>query len=262
MIHRTLTVLVLLAMTVIVSTVPVQAGISLGTVQVDKVKEAYPGESVTLKALFFNIHGESSIEVGLDAEYPPGWGIDIPIDVSIPKTDIIELPEPETGFEFINTQEGYIKAKPVTIRVSVPESTQSGSYDIKVSARTLGGGDATLSVSQSRSFRFTVIIKEDVPDEPGNTPAEENQGEAGVSTSAQPRNEDDIFIIDQDREDDDIVDDSGNEEARNETSVSEGVNGFVDSVTGAITASPVSYPVFVLMFMIFLFCFLKIKKRI
>ncbi|MHA2068062.1 MAG: hypothetical protein ACXABY_27190 [Candidatus Thorarchaeota archaeon] len=257
---KALSVLMGFVILAVLATPVVQAGVSLGSVQVDKVKGVYPGEDAAFKVLLFNLHGEGTLKVGLSADYPPGWGIGMPVDVDIPKTEIVKLPEPETGFEFINTEGGYIKAKPVVIGISVPESAQPGSYDIKVSARTLGGGDATLSVSQSRSFSFRVIVgEEDVPEEPGDGSSGESQGTAGVSTGSQPV--DDIFVIDQDNEGGNVSDDDRSEEVVNETGQEE-VADFVDSVTGAITANPVYYPVFILMFMVFLLGFLKMKKRI
>jgi hypothetical protein len=255
---RALTVLGFVVMVVLISSPSVQAGVSLGSVQVDKVKEVYPGGNAAFKVLLFNLHGEGTLKVDLSADYPSGWGIDMPVSVEIPKTEVVNLPEAETGFEFINTEGGYIKARPVVIGVSVPGSAQPGSYDVKVSARTVGGDDAMLSVSQSRSFRFRVLIIEEVDDEPGDSSGGENQGSAGVSTGSQPV-DDNVFVIDQDNEN--VSDDDKDEETGNETS-QEGVNDFVDSVTGAITANPVSYPVFILIFMIFLLCFLKIKKRV
>jgi len=235
-----------------------QAGVSLGTVQVDKVKEIYPGESASFKVLLFNIHSEGNMGIGMNAEYPSGWSIEMPVNVDIPRTDVINRPEPQEGYEFIKAEKGYIKAKPVVIRVSVPESVTAGTYDIRVSARTLGVEGSTLSVSQSRSFRFSAIVREvDMPDEPDNETSEK-KGEASLDPSTQPQEEDDIFVIDQDKDRDDTPDENKKDESENESDT----NDFVDSVTGAITAYPFSYSVLILVFALLLFSFLKIKKRI
>jgi len=242
----------------LISPVAVQAGTSLGTVQVDRSKDAYPGDQVTFKVLFFNIHGEGDLEIKLGSEHPGGWEVSMPETIDVSRTDIITgSPKPESGYEFIRAENGYIKAKPVVIRVFIPESAEPGYYPVKVSGRTQGG-NGMLSVSQTRSFSFRVKVNGDDVDSDVEDTAEEKRGEAGVETY-QPESGD-VFIIDKDKEDR-PYNDSDTESSGNETMVVEETSG-LDSITGAVTAYPVSYSVLILVFSLLLFAFLKIKKKI
>ncbi len=104
-------------------------------------------------------------------------------------TDAIPEDVPE-GIEYISSSVGYIGAKPVMIKIKVPEDEKIGkefNITISASAEWLGQGGA-VAITQARDFDYSIttvaeefyekIIEGEVPDESSEA-GEEEQTPAG-----------------------------------------------------------------------------------
>ena len=134
------------------------AVLSLGSSTGQKSANAYPGGTVQFRILLFNIHEPSDIGVELSAEAPGKWNTEI----SPQSFDLEYFPAGaclnREGYECLSTGEGDVMARPFMISVEVPDSAKTGSYDVILISTVRGDGH--FSMEQSRSFHFTVNVKE------------------------------------------------------------------------------------------------------
>ncbi len=243
----------LLMLVLLVAVIPgsVDAALSLGSVQIDRTASAFPGEDVYFKVLLFNVHGDKDIRVMFYSEHPQGWVVNVPESVEVKRSVSRWNNAASDGYELISGRDGYIQAKPVTIRVGVPYSAASGRYNVTVYARISGKGNGTLSVSQIRSFHFNVVVGKPDAD------AAENSGEGKVRTNAD-RGNGKIEVVDKEnpRRPD-------NGKGNNESNDSSGdVKEGVDYISGAASAGQVSIPVMVLAVLVTLLIALKVSGKI
>ena len=164
------------AISLINSVLIVQAKISLGSVQVKDSATVLPGDSTGFKILLFNAHENTSLYVTTDYESSEGWVITItPDEFILPYKEIGDKVY-EEGYEFLGTNAGDVKAKPVWIDIEVPSNEKIGSYEVKViiNARKQNSG---ISMSQSRSYNYNVIVigTQNVPDDNSESTVSDGQ---------------------------------------------------------------------------------------
>ena len=157
---------------------------NFGSAQADKELKANPGGEITTKLYFYNIYGNRITHIKLEvSEAPENWIISLTPDAHDTEVNVSgiittinenlyveisesfdEIPEnvPE-GIEYISSSVGYIGAKPVEIKIKVPENEKYGSYNliIDASAFWLGQG-GTAEIQQSRSFEYKIDLVSEI----------------------------------------------------------------------------------------------------
>lgn len=126
---------------------------SLGAVEKNNfVKISSGGQSAEFTMLFWT-RENSTFPVFLEfRKIPEGWSGKI-----LPEKFALPLDE---NFEMILLPDVTLKAKPVKVKIDVPQEIEFGKYDIEVKALT-GGSDGEVSVLQERIFRFSVIYEKE-----------------------------------------------------------------------------------------------------
>ena len=157
---------------------------NFGSAQADKQLKANPGGEISTKLYFYNIYGNRITHIKLEVlEYPENWIIsltpethDTDVDISGILTTINEnlyveiseavdeIPEnvPE-GIVYISSSVGYIGAKPVEIKIKVPENEKYGSYKLIIDASAFWlGQQGTAEIQQSRSFEYKIDLVSEI----------------------------------------------------------------------------------------------------
>lgn len=153
---------------------------NFGSMQSAKELNIAPGETAETKLYFYNIYGNRITHVTLDVgEAPEKW--DINFEPALHKTKVKisgvlttveenlyvrpsetveEIPEdiPE-GIEYISSSVGYIGAKPVKVKITVPKDEKFGEYKVTINALAnwLGQGGG-VAFNQARSFEYTITV--------------------------------------------------------------------------------------------------------
>ena len=178
-------VIILLVNISILAQTQEDAKYNFGSAQADKELKINPGGEISTKLYFYNIYGNRITHIKLEiSEYPENWIIsltpdahDAEVDISgilttinenlyvEPSSDVVdEIPEnvPE-GIEYISSSVGYIGAKPVEIRIKVPENENYGSYDLRIDASAFWlGQEGTAEIQQSRSFDYKINVVSEI----------------------------------------------------------------------------------------------------
>lgn len=159
------------------------ASISLGSVSGTRYMEALPGETSNFELLLFNIHDNSSVQVDVVVEGPEGWAVS-----SSPSTFNLDFSAPGNCFSkqdyvCLNTGLGGVMARPVKVTTDIPDSATPGEYVISASVY-VGGGDIGVTMVQSRTYHFTVKVKEAEPDSSGDDNAEATDSPGSTSAGA------------------------------------------------------------------------------
>ena len=236
--------LIIIAMTMLLVCLPLTAEgrISLGSAQDAKHATIIQGGEASFRLLFFNVHEEGDIDVYAGVYDNGGLSVDIEPDrISVPYTRPGRYTENEPGFVYLGTPEGDVKAKPVTVRVSVPLSAEPGRHEVVLYAAT-ERQEGIMGTSQTRRFFFEVDVRE----------ADSKEAERTLET---------------------VTEDSVNEEHKykqepepeNETRKKNGINDAAsddsDSITGAVTNVPLFGPA-LLAGIVLMFVILRLLKRI
>ncbi len=181
--RKNITLVLLAWLFLVLTIIPSTEAITLGSAMDKKTIQASPGDSITFKLLFFNIHENSALQLQLESECPHGWNVVIePAIIDLPLRELGDL-TPEEGYEFLGTAKGDVKAKPVRIRVDIPDSAQPGNYRLKVSA-SVGKGGGVLSTSQIRNFYFDIsLILPAIKNKQNNQSNDENTGNEITETT-------------------------------------------------------------------------------
>lgn len=173
--------IIAILLSLLISTARAQS-CGLGTMQPIKGFVVIPGGVVEGKIYFYNIYDPLTTHILVTlSEAPEGWGVEIEpqaqnvvyqtpigevtvfenIDVpQMPKTSDCEAAP--KGYEFIKdtvTPGVCIPAKPVTVRIKVPENAQIGkTYEVKVKAvgNCLSPQAGNVYTSQVREFTFQI----------------------------------------------------------------------------------------------------------
>ena len=253
--ERVLKITLVFAIVMINFIVVVQAGISLGSVQVTKTAKASVGESVDFKFLVFNAHETGDLYITTDYEAPNNWIVSVnPSGFTLPFRAVGDRTK-ENGFEFLSTGLGDVKAKPVMVNVVVPGGAEPDSYEVKVILDAKRGSSG-VTMSQSRSYRFIVTVlgessvsqesEEEIEEEKKKTSQKMN--EEKIVTPSQPVNVPDSNIPG-------ILEE-------NDTNQFEGqVNDQITDFTGMVISNPIIAPV-ALLIAALAFVVLRYFKRI
>ena len=159
-----------------------EAKYNFGSAQSAKELTIAPGDDVTTKLYFYNIHGNRITHISLEvAESPKNW--DITIDPPIHETTVsvsgvpttikenlfVEPPSDVTdaiptnvpkGIEYISSPVGFVGAKPVKIKIKVPSDEKLGTV-AKITidgTATWLGQTGTAAITQGRSFEYKVTV--------------------------------------------------------------------------------------------------------
>jgi len=174
--------LVLIFLIGVVNAQEEEAKYNFGSAQSAKEISIAPGDEVTTKLYFYNIHGNRITHISLEVgEAPKNW--DISIDPALheisvivsgvtttieenlfvePGSDVAEsIPDdvPE-GIEYISSSVGFVGAKPVKIKIKIPSNEKLGTaatVRIDAVAEWLGQ-TGTAAITQGRSFEYTVTV--------------------------------------------------------------------------------------------------------
>jgi len=231
----------------------IQAKISLGSVQDGKSAEIAQGDTAVFRILFFNIHEKPSLFLRMNADYPEGWNV-----VVVPDSLRLEYTEPgniskETGYEYLSTPAGIVKAKVVYVKVKVPEFAEDGEYMVRVSTKTGKEGE-TLSTFQVRNFYFRIDVKN--KDENIVSDVSENSGEKKPEKYRK-----DTDSESPNKKDDDAPVNKTNHKHKEEKENNNGVKNFLDETSGMIINNP-NVSVFVLISVLVVVVFLRATKKI
>ncbi|MFA5405757.1 MAG: hypothetical protein WC307_00130 [Candidatus Nanoarchaeia archaeon] len=156
------------------------------SVQPDKSFSVIGGQEVNTRLYFYNYYGDTITHISLfPINVPDGWVVEITpslnndtFDVSgqevIVEENLFVAPEEaysnrvvEDGYEYIQVAgiDGYVKAKVVNVRITVPEDVDVGdvsSIKIGSSAAWLSLSEGTVNLNQERSFNFALrVVPED-----------------------------------------------------------------------------------------------------
>lgn len=157
---------------------------NFGSAQADKELKANPGGEINTKLYFYNIYGNRITHVKLEvSEFPENWIISLTPDAHDSEVDISgiittinenlyvetseavdEIPKnvPE-GIEYISSSVGFIGAKPVEIKIKVPENENYGSYNLRIDASAFWlGQEGTAEIQQSRSFDYKIDLVSEI----------------------------------------------------------------------------------------------------
>ena len=178
-------VIILLVNVSILAQTQEDAKYNFGSAQADKELKTNPGGEITTKLYFYNIYGNRITHIKLEvSEFPENWIIsltpethDAEVDISgilttinenlyvEPSSDVVEeIPKnvPE-GIEYISSSVGYIGAKPVEIKIKVPENENYGSYNLRIDASAFWlGQQGTAEIQQSRSFDYKINLVSEI----------------------------------------------------------------------------------------------------
>jgi hypothetical protein len=212
-----------------------QAGISLGSTQSSKHATIEQGGEGSLRIFLFNAHQEEDLYIYTGVYDDGGLSVVVePESLTVPYTEPGRYTESEPGFVYIGTPQGDVRARAVTVRVSVPFKAELGEHKVVAYAAT-ERQEGTLGTAQIRKFYFTV----DVEEGEGIGLGEEIRAEAGEEEPSLPEEPEGP---------------EGPEEP-------EGLDSLPDSVTGAVTDIPVFGP-YILAGVLVLFLILRRVKRI
>lgn len=163
-----------------------EAKYNFGSAQSAKEISIAPGDEVTTKLYFYNIHGNRITHISLKVgETPKNWdvtinpalhtttvsvsGVTTTIEENLfvePGSDVVDtiptnVPE---GIEYISSPVGFVGAKPVKIKIKVPSDEKLGKIaNIRIDAvASWLGQTGTAAITQGRSFEYkvTVVSKE------------------------------------------------------------------------------------------------------
>ena len=152
-----------------------EAGLSLGSAQVSEYARVGAGDSTAFKFLLFNAHEEDGLRIETSHEEPGGWSVSVnPSAFDLPYRQVGDSSY-ETGYEFLGTGSGDVKAKPIWVNVLVPADEEEGRYQVKVNVFAVGTG--TVAMSQSTSYAFTLDVE--AVEGPGGQAPEESGGGGG-----------------------------------------------------------------------------------
>jgi len=142
---------------------------SLGSVTDAKTADASAGGTVTFRVLMFNAHENSTLSVVSDAEGPEEWDVFVQPE----SFDLLFSPPgyhtAEEGYECLGTGEGDVMARVVSVSAGIPAYAEPGRYDIRLTSRA-GKAGGSMNMRQSRTFRFTVIVRDGTEMPPNNSP--------------------------------------------------------------------------------------------
>jgi len=155
---------------------------NFGSAQGAKELTISPGSEAVTKLFFYNIYGNRITHIILDVgEAPKGW--DITIEPALHETSVVVSGVPTTveenlfvqppsdvsesmpddipeGIEYISSPVGFVGAKPVLIKIKVPEDAKLGTV-AKISIDGVAswlGQTGTAAITQGRSFEYTVTV--------------------------------------------------------------------------------------------------------
>ena len=227
-----------------------RALVSLGSVQLDYIKTASPGGDVVFSVALFNAHGSGDIETALTATGPPGWRIAVPDSVVIPKSFITRDVDNKDGYVVLKTPQGYVNARLVHVRISVPENAGDGVYHIELEVMTREENQSGVGVSQGRKFRFGVDVK-------GNSRYQGSSGGAQASLdSAAGSEEGNRFVIEEDGNKN-----KGRTEENKSKKTIKDERSVTDALTGMVSAYPVAPPA-ILALLLCMLVVLKLLKKL
>src|SRR3989338_946365 len=174
--------LVLIFLIGVVNAQEEEAKYNFGSAQSAKEISIAPGDVVTTKLYFYNIHGNRITHISLSvAEAPENWDISIEpalhestvivsgvtttVEENLfvePGSDVAEsVPDdiPE-GIEYISSPVGFVGAKPVLIKIKVPSNEKLGTVaNVRIDGTASWlGQTGTAAITQSRSFEYIVTI--------------------------------------------------------------------------------------------------------
>ncbi len=242
MMDRRLLGAVILALVVAGMAGQAQARISLGSAQDSKHAIIKQGEETSFRIFLFNVHQEDDLEIYMGVYDDGGLSVQVePERLTIPYTELGRCTESEPGFVYIGTPRGDVKAKAVSVSVSVPLKAEFGEHKVAVFAAT-ERQEGTLATAQIRKFYFVVDVEEGTGiglGEEMRTEADEENGEPDTGTPEKTR---------------------GEEEPKKPKGPDEG-SGTDGSITGAVTGIPVFGP-YVLAVVLLAFLVLRRLKRI
>jgi hypothetical protein len=163
-----------------------EAKYNFGSAQSAKELSIAPGDEVTTKLYFYNIHGNRITHISLEVgEAPKNWNI--AIEPALHKTTVSVSGVPTTieenlyvepgsdvaesipsnvseGIEYISSPVGFVGAKPVKIKIKVPSDEKLGTVaNVRIDAvASWLGQTGTAAITQGRSFEYkvTVVSKE------------------------------------------------------------------------------------------------------
>ncbi len=230
----------------------VEAGISLGSVQVKKTATVNAGESTQFKLLFFNAHEIQGMYITTDYESPDGWVVSVnPSEFMLPYRAVGDKTN-EEGFEILGTGSGDVKAKPVFVNVKVPQDEESGTYTIKIKVHTKKQGSG-ISMTQSRNYVFRVVVISQ------NTKTKKNKEEEHKASSQpkQSKNRREKMFLEP------INPERGNAKGivtSNTTETRNKLERDVDNVTGMLLTNPVVAPISICLVVIVFFVMRYFKR--
>lgn len=159
-----------------------EAKYNFGSAQGAKELTISPGDEISTKLYFYNIFGNRNTHIALSVgDVPENWDVSIEpalhkITVSVsgvstiieenlylrPPSDVADtIPDdiPE-GIEYISSSVGFIGAKPVLIKIQVPDDEKLGTV-AKITIEAVAswlGQSGTAAITQSRSFDYTITV--------------------------------------------------------------------------------------------------------
>lgn len=163
-----------------------QAAISLGSATSSREAVAQPGDRVEFGMLLFNMHENLTLRASVRVEGPDSWNA-----YANPGSFDLKFSQPGScrqmdGYECLSTGLGDVMARKVAVVAQVPKSAKPGEYIVKAETR-IGGDGGQISMQQSRTFYFSVLVREAVAR--SQAPSSDSTGGVG-SGSASPGTED------------------------------------------------------------------------
>lgn len=152
---------------------------NFGSMQPVKEIQVSPGDEAEVKLYFYNVYGNRITHISLEvSNAPEDWEIefepelhDTTVNVSgiivnvtenlyvEPDNATEEIPENITeGIEYISSAVGYIPAKPVLIKIKIPDDEELGrEFNVTISASASWlGQTGSVAIQQGRDFDFVV----------------------------------------------------------------------------------------------------------
>lgn len=230
---RRLLIWIVLALVLVTVAGQAQAKLSLGSSQSSKQALIGQGGEGYFRIFLFNAHQEEDLEIYTGVYDEGGLSVSVePESLVVPYSEPGKCAAVGPDYVCLGTPEGDVRARAVTVRISVPLGAEPGEHGVVVYAAT-EKQEGTLGSAQVRRFYFTV----DVEEEEDIGVGEEVNAEAGGEEEPETP------------------------EAQNETGISGETGAPSGSITGAVTGIPVLGPM-VLVCVVIMFLVLRRFKRI